>query len=142
MNKKRLKEYDEFYMDIAIRVSKLSQAIRNKVGCILVKDKNIIAYGFNGMPTGMTNICEYKNKEGNLITKKEVIHSEENVFAKCAKLGISTDKSIMYITLAPCLTCARLILQHGIIKIIYKNDYRDMSGVKLLEKMGINIKKF
>jgi len=142
MNKERLKQYDNLYMTIAESVSLMSHAIRNKVGSVLVKDNNIIAYGFNGTPTGLSNVCEIEDENGKLTTKPEVIHSEVNLLSKAAKAGSSTDNSTLYITLSPCVNCAVLLIQSGIKKVIYKNEYRDLKGIDLLRSVGIIVEKF
>lgn len=141
MNIKRIGQYDLMYMNMAIEVSKMSHAMKNKVGCILVRDHNIIAYGYNGMPTGMINDCEEKDELGNIVTKKEVIHAELNAICKAAAQGLSTKDSILYITLMPCLQCSLLIMQSKIIKIFYREEYRDLSGIQLLQKVGIAVEK-
>lgn len=141
MNKERIKQYNQLYMDLASRIAEMSYAIRNKVGCIIVKDHNIISYGFNGMPSGMLNECEEKDETGKLITKKEVLHSELNAISKAAKQGTSTKDATIYITLSPCLNCSLHIIQSGIKTVYYKEEYRDKSGINLLKKMKIKVKK-
>jgi dCMP deaminase len=128
-------------MDLAIRIAQMSHAKRNKVGCVIVKDKNIISYGFNGMPTGFPNECEEKDINGNLITKKEVLHSELNAISKAAEQGTSTKDATLYVTLSPCIDCARLLIQSGIKKVFYKELYRDSSGIEFLKKSGIKVYK-
>lgn len=120
------------FMQIALTVSNRSHAKRLKVGAVLVKDLRIISYGWNGMPTGHTNECETNN-----VTKPEVIHAEFNCIAKCAKSTESTEGSILYVTLSPCVECAKLIIQSGIKEVYYVEKYRDPSGIKLLKKSKI-----
>lgn len=141
MNKNRIEQYDQMYMDLAIRISQMSHAMRNKVGCVIVKDHNILSYGFNGMPTGMSNQCEEQDETGKLITKKEVLHSELNAISKAAKQGTSTKDATIYITLSPCLNCSLHIIQSGIKTVYYKEEYRDKTGINLLKKMKIKVKK-
>jgi dCMP deaminase len=124
-------------MDIAMRVSEMSYAIRNKVGCIIVKDHNIISYGFNGTPSGFDNSCEYTNANNELETKLEVLHAESNAISKLAKTNYSSDGATVYITLSPCFECAKLLIQSGINKIFYKEQYRNLNGIELLQKAGI-----
>lgn len=127
----------KLYMDIAQTVSKSSYCKRTKVGCIIVKNDNIIGIGYNGTPSGFDNNCECDN-----VTKQEVLHAESNAIAKCAKSTISSLGSTMYCTLMPCYNCAKLIIQSGIKKVIYKEDYRDDSGIKLLTKANIEVLKY
>jgi len=141
MNKERIKQYDQLYMSIAVNTSQMSYATRNKVGCVIVKDHNIIAYGYNGMPMGMDNECEYINELGELVTRKEVMHSELNAIHKAVKQGISPNGSTIYITLSPCFNCSLQILSAGIKKVFYREEYRDSSGIDFLKNRGIEVEK-
>lgn len=126
---------DEFYSAIAFEISKRSYAKRKKVGAIAVKDNNIIAFAYNGTPTGMSNDCETIDN----VTKKEVLHAELNLVCKCAKAGISLDNSTIYITLSPCFDCAKLILQCGIRKVVYAKQYSDTTGIDFLLQNNIEV---
>ena len=131
-------------MDVAERFAELSSARRLHVGAIVVKDDRIISIGYNGMPSGWDNNCEdeirYPDAEGvTLKTKPEVLHAETNCIAKLAKSNESGLGATMFITHAPCLDCAKLIYQSGINSILYRNSYRDTSGVTFLEKSGIQV---
>lgn len=125
----------EFYLRLAKECSEMSYAQRLKVGAVLVKDDNILSYSWNGTPAGWDNSCEIDN-----VTRDEVIHAEENVIAKAAKCGgVGTRGSTMFITHAPCIKCARGILQAGIEKVYYSEVYRDTAGVDFLRKGGIEV---
>lgn len=138
----RLHQYDVTYMKIAMVVSELSHARRKKVGSIIVSPEGqIISQGFNGMPTGCDNNCEYELPDGTLKTKPECLHSETNSISKCAKYGSSTKGATLYVTLSPCIDCAKLIVQSEIAKVVYLEDYRDNAGLVLLRKCGIQIEK-
>jgi len=140
-------------MDIAQRTADLSHAQRLHVGAIVVKDDRIISIGYNGMPAGWDNDCEYEVEEfqteygvgsklvktGELKTRPEVLHAETNAIAKLAKSNESGMGATMFITHAPCLDCAKLIYQSGIGSVLYRDAYRDTSGVTFLEKSGIQI---
>lgn len=130
--------YDALYMDIATRASKMSFAERAKVGAVVVKNNNIIAWGFNGTPTGFDNSCEYTDHVDHTYTKKEVIHAEQNCIAKLAKGGNSSDGATLYVTLSPCFTCATSLIQAGIKRVVYKSNYHT-DGIDLLEKAGVDI---
>ena len=123
-------KYDNLYMDLAVRIAQMSHDIDTKVGSLIVKDNNILAFGFNGMPSGMPNDC--KDKDG--VTKFEVIHAETNAICKLAKTSSSAEGATMYCTLAPCGECAKLIIQSGIARIVFDTDYKNDSGILLLMK--------
>ena len=132
------------YMDVAERFAELSSARRLHVGAIVVKDDRIISIGYNGMPSGWDNDCEYvytnpQTKIDELVSRKEVLHAETNAIAKLAKSNESGMGATMFITHAPCLDCAKLIYQSGIGSVLYRNSYRDTSGVTFLEKSGISV---
>lgn len=145
MTEERKLQYDQTYMNMAIVLSGLSHANRSKVGCLIVSEDNqIISQGFNGMPKGMDNVCEYvikENGETKLVTKKEVLHAETNAIAKCAKWCTSTENATLYVTLSPCFDCAKMIIQTEISRVVYYEEYRDLSGIKLLINAGINVQR-
>tara|TARA_R100000656_G_scaffold61465_1_gene47487 strand:- start:18007 stop:18402 length:396 start_codon:yes stop_codon:yes gene_type:complete len=120
------------YIDIAERVAQESYCERAKVGAILVKNKNIISMGYNGCPSGMSNVCEIDG-----VTKPEVLHAESNAILKCAKNGSSCDNAVLYCSYSPCFECAKLIIQSGIKEVYYSELYRDQSGLDLLQKANI-----
>ena len=143
------------YMKTAEIFAELSHARRLHVGAIVVKDDRIISIGYNGMPAGWDNNCEYEVTEfqteygvgsklvntGELKTRPEVLHAESNCISKLAKSNESGLGATMFITHAPCLDCAKLIYQSGISSVLYRNTYRDTSGVTFLEKSGIIVEK-
>lgn len=128
---------DNAYLDMAESLSTLSYAERAKVGCLIVKNGQIVSQGYNGTPTGFDNCCE----EGN-VTKREVLHAESNAISKCAKWGGSTDGATLYVTMSPCFECAKLIIQAGIHRVVYKELYRDATGIELLERAGIEVNRY
>jgi dCMP deaminase len=143
------------YMKTAEIFAELSHARRLHVGAIVVKDDRIISIGYNGMPAGWDNDCEYEVTEfqteygvgsklvktGELKTKPEVLHAETNAIAKLAKSNESGLGATMFITHAPCLDCAKLIYQSGISSVLYRDTYRDTNGITFLEKSGIIVEK-
>ncbi|MBO5005537.1 MAG: dCMP deaminase family protein [Clostridia bacterium] len=142
MIEERKLQYDQTYMNMAIVLSGLSYANRSKVGCIIVsKENQIISQGFNGMPTGMDNNCEFIDENGNITTKREVLHAETNAIAKCAKWRTSSENATIYVTLSPCFDCAKLIIQSEIKRVVYHDEYRDLSGIKLLIKAGVKVQR-
>jgi dCMP deaminase len=139
-------------MKTAETFAELSHARRLHVGAIVVKDDRIISIGYNGMPAGWDNNCEdesvelYSGYEGAihktvLKTKPEVLHAETNAIAKLAKSNESGLGASMFITHAPCLDCAKLIYQSGISSVLYRDAYRDTSGITFLEKSGITVEQ-
>jgi len=122
-------KFIEAHLQVARIYGQLSTAERLKVGCIITKDDRIISIGYNGMPAGASNVCE-KNGQ----TKPEVLHAEANAILKLAKSNESGLDSHMFCTYAPCVHCAKLILQAGIKEFYYEEDYKNNDGIKLLKK--------
>ena len=125
-------------MRMAEVLSSLSHAERKKVGCLLVKDTQIIAEGYNGTPVGFDNACEYQDYLDQIYTKPEVLHAESNAITKIARSTNSSSGSTLYVTLAPCFDCAKLIIQAGIKRVVYTEEYPS-NGLELLHRAGINI---
>ncbi len=121
-------------MRMALEWAKLSHCERKQVGALIVKDRMIISDGFNGTPTGFENCCE---EEGN--TKWYVLHAEANAILKVASSTQSCKDATLYITLSPCKECSKLIHQSGIKRVVYANQYKDISGVEFLEKAGVEL---
>lgn len=145
-------KFIDYYMDVAERTSKLSHAIRLKVGAVVVKDNRILSYGYNGMPAGWDNNCEEKvyKIDGWLVddhgcyelkTKPEVLHAETNAIAKVSGSTESSEDATMFCTHAPCMQCAKLIYQSGIKNLYYRDTYRDSDGLEFLNKSGVNVHK-
>jgi dCMP deaminase len=134
---------DKLWMDQAARCAAESHARRRKVGALIEKNGNPISVGWNGMPSGMDNNCEDELPDGTLITKPEVLHAELNALMKLTRSsGTPTDGATMYITLSPCTECAKLIIQSGIKRVVFKDAYRDLSGVELLKKVSVKVDHF
>lgn len=121
-------------MKIAELVAGQSYCKRAQVGAVIVKDGNVIAIGYNGTPSGWPNICEDDSGR----TREEVLHAESNAIAKCARSVSSSDGAHLYVTHSPCVDCAKLIIQAGIVKVFYKVTYRDLRGVGVLIMHGID----
>jgi len=139
-------KFINLYMDWAKRLSELSHARRLQVGAVIVKDDTVISYGYNGMPAGWDNNCEYEMKWPNgeirgLQTKEEVLHAESNAIAKLARSNNSGAGADIFITHSPCLECSKLIYQSGISRVFYSQDYRDSSGIDFLLRSGIPVEK-
>ena len=130
-------KYDRAYLKMAIEWGELSQCERKKVGALIVKDGMIISDGFNGTPSGFDNPCE--DEDG--YTKWYVLHAEANAILKVAKSTNSCKDAVLYLTLSPCKECAKLIHQSGIKRLVYIKKYKDISGLKFLEKAGVEIQQ-
>ena len=135
------------YMKTAEVFAECSTAKRLHVGAIIVKDERIISIGYNGTPSGWNNTCEdFLSDDGEVIqnvtkTKPEVLHAETNAIAKLAKFDGSGSGSVLFVTHAPCLDCAKLVFQAGISSVYYRNSYRDSTGVDFLNKAGVKVEK-
>ena len=137
---------DVTYIKMALVWAELSHAIRKKVGALIVKNNTIIADGFNGTPSGFENECEIaiNNEDGSFKdyqTKWYVLHAESNALAKVAKSTQSCEGATLYITYSPCTDCSKLILQSGIKRVVYLEEYRDVAGLDFLRRAGVEVKK-
>ncbi len=113
--------------------SENSYCVRRKVGCIVVKDKMIISDGYNGTPAGFENVCE--DETG--VTKPYVLHAEANAITKLARSSNNSEGATLYVTASPCIECAKLIIQSGIKRVVYGENYRMSDGIDLLKKAGV-----
>jgi len=118
-----------------------STAVKLKVGALIVKDERIISIGYNGMPSGWDNVCEFTQEDGSLKTRPEVLHAESNAIAKLARSSESGEGAVIFITHAPCIDCAKLIYQSGIKKVYYATEYRCADGIKFLSRSGIEVEQ-
>ena len=109
---------------------------RRQVGALIVRDKMIISDGYNGTPSGFENVCEDPDTG---ITKPYVLHAEANAISKIARSGNSSDGATLYVTAAPCLECAKLIIQAGIKRVVYSQPYRLVDGLQLLQRAHVDL---
>ena len=132
-------KFIDFYMNIAEdAANRLSTCKRLTVGSVVVKDDNILSFGYNGTFPGEDNCCE--GEDG--LTKDSVIHAEENTFMKLLRRGgVGTEGATIFITHQPCINCARMIANCGITTVYYKNEYRCNKGIDLLRKRDISVIK-
>ena len=131
------RQLDVRYLKMAVIWAENSYCVRRQVGALLVKDKMIISDGYNGTPSGFENICE--DDAGK--TKPYVLHAEANAITKVAKSGNSSEGATLYVTSAPCIECAKLIIQSGIRRVVFCDDYHSCDGVDLLRRVGIEVVK-
>ena len=136
---KRQDLFDKVYMKIAKQIAKLSRAKRKQVGAILVKDHNILSFGYNGTPSKMDNKCEdFDTGE----TKPEVLHAETNALMKVARTTQTTQGATLYITFSPCYECSKLLIQGGIKQVVYLDEHSCTKGLDLLKSIGIKVRRY
>ena len=131
-----MEKFDPSYLEMAEIWAQNSYCKRRKVGALLVKDRMIISDGYNGTPSGFENICE---EDG--VTKPYVLHAEANAITKVAKSGNSSEGATLYVTASPCLECSKLIIQSGIKRVVYRDEYRLTDGIDLLRRAGIEVER-
>ena len=130
-------KFDRSYIEMAHVWAKNSYCNRRQVGALIVKDRMIISDGYNGTPSGFENICE--DETGT--TKPYVLHAEANAITKVAKSNNSSEGATLYITDSPCVECAKLIIQAGIVRVVYDKKYRITDGLDLLDRTGIVVEE-
>ena len=126
---------DRRYARMALIWAENSYCERRKVGALVVKNNMIISDGYNGTPTGFENICEDENNT----SKPYGLHAEANAITKLARSSNSSEGATLYVTASPCIECAKLIIQSGIKRVIYTEQYRLTDGVDLLKRAGIEV---
>ena len=134
-NSDKQTQFDIRYIQMARVWATNSYCKRRQVGALIVKDRMIISDGYNGTPSGFENECEDDNNH----SKPYVLHAEANAITKVAKSNNSSEGATLYITASPCMDCAKLIIQAGIIRVVYADEYRIIDGIELLEKAGIEV---
>jgi dCMP deaminase len=130
-----MNKFDKAYLKMALEWAKLSYCKRKQVGALIVKDRMIISDGYNGTPSGFENCCE--DVEGR--THWYVLHAEANAILKLAASTQSAKGATLYLTLSPCKECSKLILQAGISRLVYINEYSDDDGISFLRNHNIEI---
>ena len=140
---------DEYFMEIATIVAKRSTCLRQKVGAVIVKEKRILATGYNGAPSGLPHCdvvgCLREKMDIPSGERQELcrgVHAEQNAIVQAAKFGISIDGASLYSTHCPCITCAKIIINAGIKRVVYGKKYADKNGLELLKESGIDVVYF
>ena len=123
---------------MALEWAKLSHCKRKQVGALIIKNGMIISDGYNGCPSGFENNCEDENGE----TKWYVLHAEANAILKVAKSTQNCKGATLYLSMSPCKECSKLILQAGISRLVFLNEYKDKSGIDFLKKANIEVVHF
>lgn len=123
------------YLRMARIWAENSYCTRRKVGALVVKDQMIISDGYNGTPSGFENVCE----DSSNTTFPYVLHAEANAITKLARSSNNSDGATLYVTASPCIECSKLIIQAGIKRVVYAEQYRLEDGLNLLRKAGIEV---
>ncbi len=123
------------YLRMAAIWAENSYCQRRKVGALVVKEKMIISDGYNGTPSGFENVCE----DAHGVTHPYVLHAEANAITKLARSGNNSDQATLYVTASPCIECAKLIIQAGIRRVVYAEQYRLTDGLDLLRRAGVEV---
>ena len=131
-----MSEADSVYMGVAKAHATLSKATRLKVGACIVTPSRVIIPGVNGQPKPLGNVCE---RDG--VTKSSVIHAELNCILKAQREGISIEGATLYVTHSPCEHCASLIIETGISRVVYAEEYRSLVGVENLKMAGVIVER-
>ena len=141
--------WDEYFMKLAHEVATRTTCLRRAVGAVIVKDKRILATGYNGVPTNITHCAEagcLRQELGVPSGQRHEIcrglHAEQNAIIQAARYGIDISTSSIYITTQPCIVCAKMIINAGIEEIIYENPYPDELAMTMLEEAGIAMRSF
>lgn len=141
--------WDEYFMDIVELIKTRSTCLRRQVGALIVKDKRILATGYNGAPTGCSHCLEagcMREKLGIPSGQRHelcrAIHAEQNAIVQAANSGTSVKGGILYVTHQPCVLCAKMAINAGIKKIIFKGEYPDELSMSMLKEAGIDVQMF
>lgn len=141
------KSWDEYFMEIAEIVKTRSTCMRRQVGAVIVKDNRIITTGYNGAPSGLKHCTELGGCEreklhvpsGQRHELCRALHAEQNAIIQAAKLGIGTEGATIYITLQPCVICAKMLINAGIQRIVFRGTYPDELAMSILEEADIEL---
>lgn len=129
---------DKRYLRMATIWAENSYCVRRQVGAIIVKNSMIISDGYNGTPSGFENICENKDTK---LTKPYVLHAEANAITKVAKSNNSSDGATLYVTTSPCMECSKLIIQAGIVRVVFNEKYKVTDGLDILKRADIIVEE-
>ena len=148
MEKKKRISWDQYFLNIAELVSQRSTCLRRHVGCVIVREKRILATGYNGAPSGLEHCCEgsclrdkMKIPSGERQELCRGLHSEQNAIIQAAMTGVGLKESILYCTHQPCVLCAKMLINAGIKKIIFRGDYPDKLALAMLKEAGVTLKR-
>ncbi len=145
--------WDEYFLNLAEVVKTRANCLRMSVGVVIVKDKRIIATGYNGTPMGVKNCSEggclrCMNRHKGILKENErkdlcvCIHAEQNALLQSAYLGVSTKGAILYSTVAPCLQCAKAIINSGVSSVVFGESHQEDKGLELFAVAGVKTRKY
>jgi dCMP deaminase len=144
--------FDDIYMELAENLARRSHCVKAQVGAVLTKDTRIVSLGYNGPPAGTHNCDEVWPEEGCPRDSKGscslALHAEQNAILYASKNNVSIEGATLYVTLSPCIACARVIFTTGIRKVFYLHSYADFKGLKrdegvdFLEKFGVEVVRY
>jgi len=140
--------WDEYFMDMAEIVKTRSTCLRRQVGAVIVKDKRILASGYNGAPTGLKH-CEETGclreqlgiPSGQRHELCRGLHAEQNAIIQASLHGVKLEGATIYVTIQPCVLCAKMVINAGISKLVFKGDYPDELSWQMLQESGIELKR-
>jgi dCMP deaminase len=147
MEEKERPSWDEYFMRIAHVVASRSTCLRRKVGAVLVKDKRILATGYNGAPKSLPHCKTCLREElgvpsGQRHELCRGVHAEQNAIIQAAVFGVSTKEAILYTTTFPCIICAKMLINAEVEEIVYDSDYEDPESAKILKEAGVKTRRF
>ena len=138
--------WDEYFLEIARVVAKRSTCVRRQIGAVIVKDRRILTTGYNGAPSGLAHCLEtgclreqLGIASGTRAEMCRALHSEMNAIIQAAQHGVSTKGATLYCTHQPCSVCARMLINAGIVRLVYVGDYPDEFAMSLLEESGMEV---
>lgn len=141
--------WDEYFMELAEVVAKRSTCLRRNIGAVVVKDKRVLATGYNGAPTGLSHCSDVGClrermgiPSGERVEMCRGLHAEQNALVQAARYGIPLEGSVIYCTNQPCVTCAKMLINAGVTKIIYKHPYPDRLAQDLLAESNVTVVRF
>jgi dCMP deaminase len=141
--------WDEYFMEITHLVARRSTCMRRKVGAVLVKDRNILATGYNGAPSGVAHCMEVgcmRERLGIVSGERHELcrglHAEQNAVIQAAKHGTNINGSTLYCTTMPCIICSKMIINAGIRRIVFEEGYPDQLAEEMIDEAGIGVERF
>lgn len=141
--------WEEYFMDIARLVARRSTCLRRQVGAVMVKEKNILATGYNGTPSGITHCADtgclreqLKVPSGERHELCRGLHAEQNAIIQAARHGINISGATLYCTNSPCIICTKMLINAGIRKVVYLEGYPDTLSMGMLHEAGIEVVVF
>lgn len=135
--------FDEVYIDVVEVIAQRSTCLRKRVGAVITYDHRILSHGYNGVPSGNEHCCDtgvcLKTQAGSE-EYKVCVHAEQNAICQCAKRGLAVEGATLYVNADVCITCAKLIVSSGIIRVVVKRDHKGATdGMDLLRKCGVTV---